>query len=92
MSNHLRGAIRNAVLVSNSSIYGILNSTDLCAGEAGRNALIQGREILTSTVVSLAVEGGMLIANTLNSKYIIDGELVVERPATQESLSKSVGG
>lgn len=78
MSKPLRGTISGARLTLFGTIMGTLASPDACAGEPNRNELIEGGNLYTSAVIGLSVENDFIVAETLNSCYIIKGPLLID--------------
>ena len=70
-----RGIIANAVIMSNGRCQATLVSPDNNAGEQGRRTITQGGLIDTSPVISIDVIEGQLIIKTMNSQYLIEGEI-----------------
>jgi hypothetical protein len=66
---------------------GILSSPDFCEGQEGRNELVQGRSIYTSTVESIDVVEGQLVIVTKFSAYIIEGSLSIWEEVLVQALA-----
>lgn len=73
--NPIRGILSDAKINWDQRIEGVLSSPDLLAGQEGRYNLTQGFPVTTSKIQSLSSVGGQLIAETSNSRYIIQGDL-----------------
>lgn len=66
---------------------GVLESPDFCEGEPGRNELVQGRSIYTSTVECITVVEGQLVIVTRYSAYVIEGTIALG-PSSPASRSE----
>ena len=73
--DNFRGILSDAILTEVGNLTGTLISEDFCAGEEGRNLLLQGHPIYTSSVVKVDIVEGQLVVFTRNSAYVIEGEL-----------------
>lgn len=66
----------------------ILSSPDFCDGQEGRNELVEGRSIYTSAIESIDVVEGQLVIVTLNSAYIVEGEIGIWEITLQKRLDE----
>ncbi len=70
-----RGIIAGAVIQPSGRCHGTLVSADRFEGEPGRYPLVKGEFIDTSPVVSVDLDGVDLAIKTMNSLYLIEGDL-----------------
>lgn len=72
----IRGIISDVQFsTAEGTVTALLESPDFCQGETGRNEITQGRSIRTSRVLAFDVVEGQLMVITMNSAYIVDGEI-----------------
>jgi len=70
-----RATITDVIINEYGQACGVLLTEDNFKGQLGRNPLEKGREVTTSVVLEILVTDKGLTLKTLNSLYLVEGEI-----------------